>query len=346
MERAFSEYIYLFAIFSLSGWVLEFIFRSLRLRKLTNPGFLRGPYLPIYGTGAVFLYLASLHLSGSHILIKVLAYFVITTGLEFTTGFFLEEFFHIRLWDYSKESLRVKNYICLKYSLCWVILAFACEYLFLPAALYFYRLSPHVLLVAGGIAFLMLMESALKFGKLLAAKEREKAAVDVDELQAFSQIIKHLLLHPEVAKLAHFRHHRMITRLDHCLEVAWLSYVLARRFSLDGAAAARGGLLHDLFLYEWLTEGPRLHGFRHPRICVENARKVTSLSEKEEDIIRKHMWPLTFSPPRYIESWIVCFVDTHCTVKDYLAFAGAADTPDLSAHENNLYERESLFYRH
>ena len=333
MERALSEYLYLFAIFSLSGWVLEFIFRSLRLRKLTNPGFLWGPYLPIYGTGAVFLYLASLHLSGSHFLIKVLAYFVITTGLEFTTGFFLEEFFHIRLWDYSKESLRVKNFICLKYSLYWVVLALACEYLLFPPVMALYcRLIPPAFQIAGVITCLMFVESAWKFGRLFAAKKREKTAVDVDELQEFSQIIEPLLMHPEVAKLAHFRHHRMMTRLDHCLEVAWLSYVLARRFSLGGVAAARGGLLHDLFYYEWLTEGPRLHGFRHPRICVENARKIAVLSKKEEDIIRKHMWPLTFSPPCYIESWIVCFVDTYCTVKDYLAFAGATDAPDPSPH--------------
>ncbi|PIP08980.1 MAG: phosphohydrolase, partial [Syntrophobacteraceae bacterium CG23_combo_of_CG06-09_8_20_14_all_50_8] len=177
MERALSEYLYLFAIFSLSGWVLEFIFRSLRLRKLTNPGFLRGPYLPIYGTGAVFLYLASLHLSGSHFLIKVLAYFVITTGLEFTTGFFLEEFFHIRLWDYSKESLRVKNFICLKYSLYWVVLALACEYLLFPPVMALYcRLIPPAFQIAGVITCLMFVESAWKFGRLFAAKKREKTA--------------------------------------------------------------------------------------------------------------------------------------------------------------------------
>lgn len=331
MERSLSVYLYLFVTFSLAGWILEFIFRSFKLRKLTNPGFLRGPYLPIYGVGAVFLYFAFLHLSGSHFLIKILAYFFITTGLELTTGFFFEEFFHIRLWDYSKESLRVKNYVCLKYSLYWVVLALACEYLLFPSAMNLYRGLNHTAFqITGVIACLMFMESTWRFGRLFAVEKQERTAVDIDELHEFSQIVKPLLVHPEVANLVHFRHHRMITRLEHCLEVAWLSYMLARRFSLDGAAAARGGLLHDLFLYEWLTEGPRLHGFRHPRICLENAQKIAVLSEKEEDIIRKHMWPMTFLPPRYIESWIVCFVDTYCTVKDYLAFAGAKDVPDLS----------------
>jgi len=77
-------------------------------------------------------------------------------------------------------------------------------------------------------------------------------------------------------------------------------------------------LLHDLFFYDWLREGPRLHGFRHPNICLKNARKITSLSRKEEDIIKKHMWPLTIIPPFYKESFIVSLVDTFCSTRDYI----------------------------
>ncbi|MEA1970250.1 MAG: phosphohydrolase, partial [Thermodesulfobacteriota bacterium] len=119
-------------------------------------------------------------------------------------------------------------------------------------------------------------------------------------------------------KLADFRHHHYKTRFDHSLEVAWHSFLISRRLSLDCDAIVRGALLHDLFFYDWLHEGPRLHGFRHPWISLKNARKVTTLSNKEKDIIIKHMWPLTIIPPRYPESWVVCFVDTYCTVKDYV----------------------------
>ncbi len=316
--QTISAYIYLFVLFSLAGWMIEFIFRSIRLKRLINPGFLKGPYLPIYGIGAVLIAIASHHLAGSNLILKAFIYFIITTGMEFTTGYIFKELFNISLWDYSKEFLKIKNHICLKYSFCWLILAFALEYYILPYATAFYHLSPYVAQAFLGIAGVMLADAAFKFVPLFTAKRMVKGQFeDNDVWRDFSQIIEPLVKEPRVANLVNFHHHRAITRLDHCLEVAWLSYVIARRLSLDYQAAARGAVLHDLFFYEWLTEGPRLHGFRHPRICLENAKQVTVLSPKEEDIIIKHMWPLTISPPSYFESWIVSLVDTYCTIKDY-----------------------------
>jgi uncharacterized protein len=88
--------------------------------------------------------------------------------------------------------------------------------------------------------------------------------------------------------------------------------------SLDCDSIVRGALLHDLFFYDWLREGPRFHGFRHPNIALRNARQITHLSKMEEDIIKRHMWPLTIVPPRYAESLVVCLVDTICSTRDYL----------------------------
>ncbi|MEA3471057.1 MAG: phosphohydrolase, partial [Thermodesulfobacteriota bacterium] len=47
-----SEYLFLFVFFSIIGWVLEAVFRSFHAKTFINPGFLKGPYLPIYGMGA------------------------------------------------------------------------------------------------------------------------------------------------------------------------------------------------------------------------------------------------------------------------------------------------------
>jgi uncharacterized protein len=318
MMQIMSANIYLFALFSLAGWMIEFIFRSIGSKRLINPGFLRGPYLPIYGAGAVLIAIASHHLAGSSLMLKAVIYFVITTGIEFTTGYILKELFNISLWDYSKEFLRVRNHICLKYSFCWLIFAFVFEYYLLPYATALYHVIPYVTQAYLGLAGIMLIDAAFKFIPLFTGKRTVQRQLEDDDVwRDFSQIIEPLLKEPQVANLINFHHHRTITRLEHCLEVAWLSYVIARRLSSDYQAAARGAILHDLFFYEWLSEGPRLHGFRHPRICLENAKQVTVLTPKEEDIIIKHMWPLTISPPRYIESWIVCFVDTYCTIKDY-----------------------------
>jgi len=134
----------------------------------------------------------------------------------------------------------------------------------------------------------------------------------------FLRIASSLLDMPGVKKLSGCNHHRGKTRLEHVMEVAELSFIIGRKLSLDCEAIVRGALLHDLFYYDWLREGPRLHGFRHHHIALQNARRVTELNSKEEDIIKKHMWPLTVIPPRYPESFVVCFVDTFCTIRDYL----------------------------
>ena len=139
----------------------------------------------------------------------------------------------------------------------------------------------------------------------------------------FMSIATPILENPMVARLSLYNHHRGKTRLEHVKEVAWMSFVQGKRFSLDCPAIVRGALLHDLFFYDWLHEGPRLHGFRHHTIALRNARKVTPLSKKEEDIIKKHMWPLTPIPPRYPESLIVCLVDTYCSIRDYLNIKSA-----------------------
>jgi uncharacterized protein len=134
----------------------------------------------------------------------------------------------------------------------------------------------------------------------------------------FLAIATPLLEHPVVKALAQYNHHKAKTRLEHVKEVAWLSFLWGKRLSLDCRAIVRGALLHDLFFYDWMREGPRLHGFRHHNIALANARRLTELSPKEIDIIKRHMWPLTIIPPRYAESLVVCMVDTFCSVRDYL----------------------------
>jgi len=316
-----SKYLFLFAFFSIIGWILEVVFRSFHARTFVNPGFLRGPYLPIYGIGALILTFCATHLQGSNLLVKGLVYLFVTTGLEFITGFIFDGCLHFPLWDYSGQRFRIKNYVCLQFSIYWLILAFAFEYLVLPFYLSFFNLLNPVAvdifaIVVPGVMF---TDWTVRFARLIVRKKGERRPASDNHEAEFMNIIRPVFEHLDVQKLADFRHHRDKTRLDHSMEVAWRSFLLSKRLSFDCTATVRGALLHDLFFYDWLREGPKLHGFRHPRISLRNAREVTTLSKKEEDIIKKHMWPLTIIPPRYPESWIVCFVDTYYTLKDYIA---------------------------
>ena len=63
----------------------------------------------------------------------------------------------------------------------------------------------------------------------------------------------------------------------------------------------------------------KFHGLEHPKIAVANARKYFSLNDIEEDIIRKHMWPLTLVPPKYKESYIVSFADKYLSSKEFIS---------------------------
>jgi uncharacterized protein len=349
MQMEIIEIIFVFVIFSIAGWIMESLFRSLKARHLMNPGLLRGPYLPIYGFGALILTLVNLQipahpffftfltistyfpdagqllflgplLTAIHMATKGIIYIIAATSLELTAGWALDHFFNVRLWDYNDQRWTIRGYVCLKFSFYWAILAFALEYLLLPAAMLIYQ---HFA-VPMGILSILLMEIIIgdfliRADQLLATKSKERRQETLTSERDFWEIIEPLMRDPLVSSLEKYPHHYRKNRLEHCLEVAWNSYRIAGKFNLDARMTATGGLLHDLFHYDWLYEGPRWHGFRHPRIALENARKVKALTEKEENIILRHMWPLTIIPPAYPEAWIVSMVDKYCCAKDYLS---------------------------
>lgn len=114
--------------------------------------------------------------------------------------------------------------------------------------------------------------------------------------------------------------HGNTTVFSHSVNVAYFSLYLAERLGIrvDKAALVRGALLHDYFLYDWHEKNREhsLHGFFHPRTALNNARADFSLTEIEENIIIRHMFPLTLVPPTCREAWIVCIADKYCAVRE------------------------------
>ena len=120
--------------------------------------------------------------------------------------------------------------------------------------------------------------------------------------------------------LRRFTQHGHCSVYVHSLSVASLALRLARRLpvKVDESALIRGALLHDYFLYDWHVPDPNrpLHGFYHPKAALDNARQDFNLTDKEEDIIRHHMFPLTLTPPRTAEGLLVCLADKLCAIKE------------------------------
>ena len=137
--------------------------------------------------------------------------------------------------------------------------------------------------------------------------------------EKFLEIINDILANKSIQNLKLYKHHYAYTRLEHCLSVSYYTYVICNFLHLDYKSAARAALLHDLFFYdcEDKISRPKNHIKNHPKMALENANKLFNLNKKEQDIILKHMWPLTFSPPKYLESFIVTIVDKYCAFKEW-----------------------------
>ena len=133
----------------------------------------------------------------------------------------------------------------------------------------------------------------------------------------FRAIITDIVENDTVQQMRNFRQHYDTSCFDHCYKVALISYIICKKLNLDYISAARAGMLHDLFLYDWRIREPgrkRFHAFHHPRIALNNSLKIFSLNKKEQDIILKHMWPITVIPPKSMEAFIITFVDKYCAL--------------------------------
>lgn len=133
----------------------------------------------------------------------------------------------------------------------------------------------------------------------------------------FYEEIRDLATHPVVLRMKLYPHHGVTSCYRHCLNVAYYNYYWSRKLGLDARSAARGAMLHDLFLYDWHTHakktGDRFHGLTHPQKAYKNAEKFFELNEKEKDIILNHMWPVTIRKiPHTKEGWITTVTDKYC----------------------------------
>ena len=129
----------------------------------------------------------------------------------------------------------------------------------------------------------------------------------------YLSIINNILENDDFKKMENIKHHNT-TRLDHSIKVSYFSYKLAKHFGMDYKCVARAGLLHDFYDEEIskcnkIKDKVLLFSVKHPNIAVENAKNIVEINEKEEDIIKTHMFPVSNRVPKYAESWLVSIID-------------------------------------
>lgn len=129
---------FLFFIGSMAGWVIEVVFRRFFSsanpeRKWINPGFLSGPYLPLYGFSLCVLFLLSLleqYIPIENTALRKAA----VTLVEYIAGLISIKLLHVKLWDYSKQWGNIQGIICPKFTLGWAILS----------AVYYFLIHPRI----------------------------------------------------------------------------------------------------------------------------------------------------------------------------------------------------------
>ncbi len=122
MENEIIKIITYFFLYSFLGWAMESLYISVLQRKVINTGFLHGPFCPIYGFGAVVLYVLLSPLKGNVIAIFCTGFFVLSLW-EYFVGFLLEKLFKTKYWDYSKNKFNINGRVCLLNSIYWGLLS-------------------------------------------------------------------------------------------------------------------------------------------------------------------------------------------------------------------------------
>lgn len=137
------QWLMFFFLYCFFGWCWETCYVSAKKRHWVNRGFMKGPFLPIYGFGALVVLISTLPVRSMPVLVYLFG-MLGATLLELVTGICMEKLFHVRYWDYSSQKFHYKGHICLSSSLAWGVFSLAMIYgfhkpverlvLFIPAA--------------------------------------------------------------------------------------------------------------------------------------------------------------------------------------------------------------------
>lgn len=122
-----------FWLYSFCGWIWESSYVSIRQKKLVNRGFVNGPLLTLYGTGAVMVYLI-LRPFEANIWALYFGGVIVATVLEYVTGVLMETIFHAHWWDYSNQKFNFQGKICLSSSIAWGFFTLGLFYILQPIA--------------------------------------------------------------------------------------------------------------------------------------------------------------------------------------------------------------------
>ncbi|MGN0698188.1 MAG: putative ABC transporter permease [Ruminiclostridium sp.] len=169
------HWLFIFCMYCMIGWVQESTIESLYHRHPINRGFLKGPYIPIYGVGGILLLFICHPFRDNGFQVFFVA-LLSCTALEYFTGWLMETVFGKQFWDYSMFRLTYKNRISLVSSLFWGVMGLFVTYVISDITMFVLNNLPHQFICVAGTVVTLIM--AIDF--LNTARKQ----IDVDKLRS------------------------------------------------------------------------------------------------------------------------------------------------------------------
>lgn len=139
----------------------------------------------------------------------------------------------------------------------------------------------------------------------------------------FNSIINDIANHEEFLKLKEELHHG-ISRYEHSMRVAKMTYEMTKKLHLDYEKATRAALLHDFFFDCDLADYDAKETLKiHPDYALQNALKYFDVDTKQANMIRSHMYPVYLEKPKYAESWLLTLADKIVAVHEMYRYKAA-----------------------
>lgn len=123
----FHQWLSFFYFYCFFGWCFESTYVSLKSHKFINRGFMKGPWLPLYGSGAICVLFITLPFQQDWRLVYLIGALAATL-LEYVVGTAMVSLFKVRYWDYSNRKIQLHGHICLSSTIAWGFLSLLMVY--------------------------------------------------------------------------------------------------------------------------------------------------------------------------------------------------------------------------
>lgn len=192
------QWLLFFFIYCFLGWCWESAYVSVKKRQWVNRGFLNGPFLPIYGSGALAVLVSTLPVRAYPVLVYLFG-MLGATLLELVTGMCMESLFHVRYWDYSNQKFNFKGHICLSSSVAWGFFSLAMiygfhkpiEHMVLGLPYKFINAAAFLLTAIVAADFAVSFKTAMELREILDTMDRMKD--EMKKLQRRAEIMEAFL---------------------------------------------------------------------------------------------------------------------------------------------------------